>query len=78
MCPQCTFEQYRLGEITQEEKLKDFKICCKCNLQTMRQDKDKTRITDTHVIQYFECDKCGNKTTRKIKLWQKLGRGKNV
>ena len=37
----------------------------------MRQDKDRTEITDDYVIKHFECDKCGSRMKKKTKKWRK-------
>jgi len=72
MCQECTYEKFQRGDIIQDQDRDElFEPCCSCKLNTMRQDMDKTEITETHVIKYFECLKCGNKQTQKIKKWRK-------
>ena len=72
MCSKCTFEQYKTQKQTTEMDFFAYsKICDKCNLRTMRINKDKTTINDTEVIQYFECDKCGHSTIKKINKWRR-------
>lgn len=71
MCSECMFEQFGHGKKTQNENIRDFELCKTCDLLTMRQDKDNTAITETHIIKHFQCDKCGNKLTNKIKKWRR-------
>ena len=71
MCAKCTYEQFNYSKKSQDEKLEDFELCKKCNLMTMRMDKDRTEITDKYVISHFQCDKCGYRIKRKVKLWRR-------
>lgn len=72
MCNNCMYEKYGHGRKTQEsEKWTDFDKCDKCDLLTMRLNKDLTNITSTQVIKHFQCDKCGHRKKSKIKRGKK-------
>ena len=76
MCAGCTFEEFDHGKPDLEGSMKDCDICKKCNLMTMRLEKELTEITNEHVIKHFQCAKCGERKTSKVKKWRKP-RGKN-
>jgi len=68
LCSECMTKVYMENKDTPEVNLK---YCKNCGGKSMKQIPEKTEITETHIIKHYECERCANKDTHKIKKWRR-------
>ena len=72
MCSECLFDIYGYGKPKRDKTLfGEYDLCKDCDGMTMKRLKGEEKVTDTHVIHKFSCDKCGREMIKKIKKWRK-------
>lgn len=66
LCPDCTFKEF--NSKPKKNSFVEYVFCKHCQGLTMKENKAKTRATDTQMFKYFECEKCGRTLKGKVKL----------
>ena len=64
LCLECTFKEFGVGK---PKKTEERHYCNDCNGLTMKRIKENEKVTDHYIIHYFKCEKCKNRTSRKLK-----------